>query len=912
MPSEYMDSFSYISNAHPDYLENLYKDYQKDPNSVDEEFSKFFAGFDFAMANFAESGLSGTISLDELKVFRLIKDYRNKGHLVAKTNPIRERRDRHANLKLEHFGLSEKDLDREFLGGHEINIGTATLREIIDHLEKSYCRTIGFEYNYIRDEEEKKWIRTKIEQNPQLVDFPNEKKSRILQKLNKAVVFEQFLGKKYIGDKRFSLEGGETAIPAMDAMINTVAEHGADEVVIGMAHRGRLNILANILGKTYDEIFSEFEGIDLDDESKGDGDGDVKYHLGWHSQYNTDSGKEIYLKLSPNPSHLEAVDPVVLGLVRGKSETLYDGDVKRICPILIHGDAAVAGQGIVYEIAQMSQLEGYATGGTIHFVINNQIGFTTDFHDARSTDYCTSLASMYNAPVIHVNGDDIEEVIYAAEVAAEYRQTFGKDIYVDMVCYRKHGHNESDDPKYTQPQMYSLIAKHKNPRDIYISKLVSNGTITAERAKELENDLRNEMQMRLDHIRENEPTPTPQLTEINWKKIRNSEAGDFEQSPDTGVGKANIKKVVDALVHVPEGFSPLRKINKYLENRREVMNNDKSVDWAAGELLAYGTLMLEGSDVRMSGQDVKRGTFSHRHAVIFDEKTGDEHNRLNSLSGKNTGRFKIFNSLLSEYGVLGFEYGYSMANPQSLVIWEAQFGDFANNCQTVIDQFISSGESKWNRCSGLVMLLPHGYEGMGPEHSSARMERFLQLCAEYNMVVANITTPANFFHAIRRQLHWPFRKPLVVMSPKSLLRHPRCQSPIDELFSGGFQEVIVDHESAASKVKRLLFCSGKIYYELLERKEELERKDVVIVRLEQVYPLAFKQVDAILAKYKNAETFWVQEEPSNMGAWQYLLAYTLGKYNFQLVARKSSASPATGYKKQHLKEQEDILKRAFG
>ncbi|MCB9227595.1 MAG: 2-oxoglutarate dehydrogenase E1 component [Chitinophagales bacterium] len=908
-----MSDFSYLSNAHPDYIENLYNDYLKDKNSIDPEFRKFFEGFEFATQNYSADNLSsGSISSDEIKVFQLIEAYRNNGHLVANTNPIRKRKDRHANLDLSNFGLTDKDLKKEFLAGELIGIGKATLEKIIEQLQKIYCRTIGFQYNYVRETEEIKWLRQKIEKDYLSYDFPLDKKIDIFRNLNKAVVFEEFLGKKFIGEKRFSLEGGETTIPALIAIINKAAttDTPVEEVVIGMAHRGRLNVLTNILGKTYDEIFDEFEG---NEPQKTMGDGDVKYHLGFRSTHKTPDNKEIHLELMPNPSHLEAVDPVVEGFSRAKADDIYNSEYDRILPLLIHGDAAVAGQGIVYETLQMSLLKGYYTGGSIHFVINNQIGFTTDFDDARSSDYCSSIAKTVNAPILQVNGDDIEAVIYVAEMAAEYRQKFNKDIFVDMVCYRKHGHNEADDPKYTQPLLYDLINKHKNPRDIYFEKLSNHKDVSKELAKQLDQEFWDELQSRLDRVKEKKAEYKPQAPELAWQKLRASTYKDFQSSPKTSITKANATKIIKALISYPKGFHPLRKVQKYLENRREVMQENNSVDWAAAELMAYGSILMEGNDVRMSGQDVKRGTFSHRHAVISDEKTGEEYNRLSEIQDKQ-GRFFIYNSHLSEYAVLGFEYGYSLASPNSLVIWEAQFGDFSNTAQAMIDQFIIAGESKWNRYSGLVMLLPHGYEGQGPEHSSARLERFLQMAAENNVVITNITDSANLFHAIRRQQKWDFRKPLINMSPKSLLRHPRTASPIDDLFKGTFKEILDDPhvtDKNVSKVKRLLLCSGKVSFDLLEKKENENRDDVAIVRLEQLYPINEMYLERILDKYKKAEVVWVQEEPENMGAWSYLLSRYYKKYPMECVARKCSASPATGYKKQHKQEQEDLLNRAF-
>jgi len=904
-----MDKYSYLTNATPEYLENLYKDFKNNPDSVEADFKKFFEGFDFATLNY--NGKSQTFSSDEFKVYNLIDSYRRRGHLIANTNPLKPRKDRQAHLTLSEFGLTEKDLDKKFAIGSEIGLPNATLNDILGKLKRIYTQTLGFEYGYVRLPEEIAFFRNKIERSDKIINYDTKKKEHILRKLNKAVIFEKFLGTKYIGEKRFSLEGGETTIPALDAIIQTAASLEVKEVVFGMAHRGRLNVLANIMEKPYDEIFNEFEGNSQFDLTMGDGD--VKYHLGYSHQYKTTSGKSLYLKLLPNPSHLEAVNPVVAGFTRAKADVIYNSNYNEILPILIHGDAAVAGQGIVYEVLQMAKLKGYYTGGTIHFVINNQIGFTTNFDDARSSDYSTSIAATIEAPVIHVNGDDIEAVIFASEIATEYRQKFNKDIFIDMVCYRKWGHNESDDPKFTQPGMYKLIdnvLKSKgNARDIYSNVLQAEGSITAEMAKRLEKEFWDDLQARLDSVKQ-QPLPyKKQPNELAWEKMKRAKGEDFLKSPNTAITKATAKQVISAITTYPEGFVPIKKVQKYLEERRKVMNENKSVDWAAAELMAYASILMEGNNVRLSGEDVKRGTFTHRHAVITDENTDAEFNRLSKLSDKQ-GKCFIYNSHLSEYGVLGFEYGYSLPSPDHLVIWEAQFGDFNNGAQIIIDQFIAAAESKWQRSTGLVMLLPHGYEGQGPEHSSARLERFLQMCAELNMVVVNISDPANFFHAIRRQMAWNFRKPLIVMSPKSLLRHPRCQSSIDDLFKGGFQELLVNDEGV-KKARKVLFCSGKIYYDLLEKKEKDDTNDIVIARVEQLYPMPEKAMIDLVKKHKGAEALWVQEEPQNMGAWNFLLGRLHDKLPMQVVARKNSASPATGFKKQHIKEQNDILDRAF-
>ncbi len=917
-----MSDFSFIANAHPSYIESMYLKYQEDPQQVEESWRAFFRGFDFAHSTNGANGAAAAtaVSPKEFQVLSLIKAFRNRGHLLSTTNPIRKRRDRRPNLHLEDFGLSEADLDTTFIAGREAGLGEATLRQIINHMNKVYCGNIGFEYHHIRDREKRRWLRARIESHnaDNAYDIPLETKRRLLEKLNGAVVFEEFLGKKYIGQKRFSLEGGETAIPALDGIINRAADDKVEEVIIGMAHRGRLNVLANIMGKTYAQIFNEFEGTAIPDLSFGDGD--VKYHLGFSSQVTTPSGKTVHLKLVPNPSHLESVDPVVEGFARAKADILYDSDYDRILPILIHGDAAVAGQGVVYETVQMSQLKGYYTGGTIHFVINNQIGFTTDFDDARSSTYSTGVANVVDAPVFHVNGDDPEAMQFVVEMAVDYRQRFNNDVFIDMVCYRRHGHNEGDDPKFTQPEMYEIINQHPDPREIYSRKLIERGDVDKQLAEEMEEEFWNYLQERLEEVKQ-KPLPYEyQEPEQAWRSLKKTaDPEDFEYSPNTGVARERLDYILGHLTTPPKGFKPLSKFKRLLKGWHKLLD-DKKVDWSLAEMTAYGSILMEGRDVRMSGQDVRRGTFSHRHAVIYDAETFQEFNRLDRLSD-DQGKFRIFNSLLSEFGVLGFEYGYSLATPNSLVLWEAQFGDFYNGAQTIVDQYISAAESKWQRMSGLVLLLPHSYEGQGPEHSSARLERFLQQCAEFNMTVANVTTPANFFHLLRRQLERPFRKPLVVMSPKSLLRHPECISDIADMEAGkSFLEILDDPEvgpRSGKKIKRLLLCTGKIYYDLLAYKRDNKRDDVAIVRLEQLYPLPATQLKEIFGKYANATPIWVQEEPSNMGSWQYMNAIFLNKEvgldaELKLVARKSSASPATGFKKVHEEQQERIIGEAFG
>lgn len=908
-----MKDFQYITNSHPAYIEQLYRAFSADPTSVDPDLRKFFEGFDFAvnfaLPNHAVAPPASEVDLaKEINVYRLILGYRNKGHLLAKTNPIRARKDRGANLDLSFFGLGEADLDKSFYAGHFIGLGPTTLRNILQHLQTAYAGSVGIEFKYISDQRKIDFLTAEIEHHFRQ-PLPIEKKRRILEKLNQGVIFEKFLHTKYIGQKRFSLEGGETTIAALDAIINTAAEHNVHEVVIGMAHRGRLNVLANIMGKTYEQIFSEFEGTASVDQTMGSGD--VKYHMGYGSELQTPNGHTIHLKLMPNPSHLEAVNPVVVGFARAKADVMYNSNFDQILPILIHGDASLAGQGIVYEVLQMSKLDGYYTGGTLHFVINNQIGFTTDFEDARSSDYCTSLASMIQAPVLHVNGDDPEAVVKCVEIATRYRQKFNSDVFIDMVCYRRHGHNEGDDPKFTQPQLYALIDKHPNPREVYTQYLLENGEPAAkELAREMEKKFWADLQERLDEVKQNPLPYHYQPPELWWKSLRRATEADFLQSPVTAVSEVAFDKVFKAIMQWPADFKPLRKVEKLIQDKIKLYETEGKVDWATAELLAYGTILLDGNDVRMSGQDVRRGTFSHRHAILRDEVTNLPYSRLSNIEGAK-GQFRIYNSLLSEYGVLGFEYGYALANPHALVLWEAQFGDFSNGAQTMIDQFISSGEQKWNRMNGVVLLLPHGYEGQGPEHSSARMERFLQMCAEYNMVVTNITTAANFFHALRRQLAWPFRKPLINFSPKANLRHPGSYSPKEAFLTGRFSEVLDDpSQPDPSEVKKVLFCSGKVYFDLLERKENEGRKDVALVRLEQLYPLPEAQLLQLHRHYHKATWFWVQEEPLNMGAAWYL-QMNLRSFSYGVISRQPSAATATGYNKVHHQEQQEIIDTAF-
>lgn len=904
-----MDKFSYVGNADVNSIEHLFQQFLQDPNNVDESWQHFFQGFEFARANFETDGEIPEAVKKEFQVIDLINGYRQRGHLFTKTNPVRERRSYAPTLAKENFGLSDADLDMVFQAGAKIGLGATTLRNIISHLEATYCQSIGLEFMYCREPEKIQWFTDNLEPVKNKTNFNLEQKKQILKKLNQAVIFESFLDKKYVGQKRFSLQGAETLIPALDSVIEKGAELGIEEYVFGMAHRGRLNVLANTFYKTYKEIFSEFEHKDYDDDSLFDGD--VKYHLGYSCELPTDTGKMVKLTLSPNPSHLEAVDPVVEGIAKSKIDHNHNGDVTKVCPILIHGDAAIAAQGVVYEVVQMANLEGYTTGGTIHIVINNQVGFTTNYMDARSSTYCTDIAKVTLSPVLHVNGDDAEALVHAINLAMEYRQKFNQDIFIDLLCYRKHGHNEGDEPRYTQPILYKSIAKHPDPRQIYVEKLLAQGEIEAQMAKQMVLAFQAELQDRLDDAKEIQKAKVTHFLEDYWTGLRKSESEDFDKSPSTAVKKSSLDKVAKAVYSVPDDLKFIRKIDKELEKRRKMYEDTDALDWGMCELLAYGTLMMEGHHVRFTGQDVERGTFSHRHAVLKVEASEKEYIPLNNIDTKQKGNLKIYNSLLSEYGVLGFEYGYALASPNDLVIWEAQFGDFNNGAQIIIDQFLVAAEDKWKSQNGLVVLLPHGYEGMGAEHSSARMERFLQMCAHDNIQIVNCTTPANFFHALRRQVVRPFRKPLIVFSPKKLLRYPSCVSKKEELTKGGFVEVIDDGKAKVKDVDTLIFCTGKVYYDLDEKRAEIGADNIAVIRLEQVYPFPQKQIDAILKKYKNTENIlWVQEEPENMGAWSFILQQ-MRHTGIEVISRPPSAAPATGSFSRHNARTEALFNKVF-
>ncbi|MDE3742709.1 2-oxoglutarate dehydrogenase E1 component [Maribacter polysaccharolyticus] len=903
-----MDKYSFLNAAHTSYFAEVYDKYLTDPDSVEPSWRAFFQGFDFGMESSSEVASvtsqpqTGALSsvgdgqvkehmLKEFKVVRLINGYRTRGHLFTKTNPVRKRRTYVPTLDLENFGLSDADLETVFTAGEVVGLGPNTLREIVGHLQRIYCDSIGVEYIYIRKPEFVDWIQGWINVNDNHPEFSVEQKKHILKKLNQAVSFESFLHTKYVGQKRFSLEGNESLIPALDAIVERAAEMGVEQFVMGMAHRGRLNVLTNIFGKSAKDIFSEFDGKDYEQEIF---DGDVKYHLGWTSDRKSDNGNKIKMNIAPNPSHLETVGPVVEGIVRAKQDGYYKDDFSKVLPIIVHGDAAIAGQGVVYEVVQMAKLDGYKTNGTIHIVVNNQIGFTTNYLDARTSTYCTDVGKVTLSPVMHVNADDPEAVCHAALFALEYRMRFDSDVFIDLLGYRKYGHNEGDEPRFTQPKLYRAIAKHKNPRDIYAEKLIAEGVIEEGYVRKLEEQYKASLEEELEDSRKEDKTIITPFMADEWKDFISVREWEMMEVIDTTYDKDKLSKLAKVLTELPKDKKFLRKTVKLVADRNKMFFETDKLDWAMGELLAFGSLLEEGYGVRMSGQDVERGTFSHRHAVIKVEDSEEEILLLNHIS-ENQGDFYIYNSLLSEYAVVGFDYGYAMASPNTLTIWEAQFGDFSNGAQIMIDQYISAAEDKWKLQNGLVMLLPHGYEGQGAEHSSARMERYLQLCARDNMYIADVTTPAQMFHILRRQMKADFRKPLIIFTPKSLLRHPKAVSSVDEFTSGRFMEVLDDDSANVEKVKSLVFCTGKFYYDLLAERDKLKRDDVALVRIEQLFPLPVDQIDAILAKYSNAEdVVWAQEEPRNMGAWSHLMMHYDKAGDFRVASRRFYASPAAG------------------
>lgn len=901
-----MDSLSYLNSGDITAIENLYRQYLNDKTSVDASWQQFFHGFEFARANYHDSGEIPEKVQKEFAVINLINGYRTRGHLFTRTNPVRERRKYAPTLEIGNFGLRESDLDEIFQAGTQIGIGAATLRTIIDHLEATYCRSIGAEFMFIREPQKLKWLQERMEKSRNTPNYSAEEKKAILRKLTQAVVFENFMHTKFVGQKRFSLEGCETLIPALESLIRHGAKCGISDFVIGMAHRGRLNVLANIMGKSYRDIFVEFEGSPTEDELY---DGDVKYHMGYSSDRFFDSGKKVHLSLTANPSHLEAVNPVVEGITRSKIDNVHNGNMQAACPVLIHGDAAVAGQGIVYEVIQMMSLDAYKTGGTVHIVINNQVGFTTNYLDARSSTYCTDIAKVVLAPVFHVNADDVEAVAFAVQLALDYRHEFGHDVFIDLLGYRKYGHNEGDEPRFTQPILYKEIAKHSNPRKIYADELTDEDESFEEYAKETESSFKDLLQRELDLARSEGKTKITSHLEGPWKGLRRATKADFEIATETKVSKEQFLSIAEKITSLPSDRKFFNKITTIFKDRSEMIAKDR-YDWAMGELMAYATLLDDGFPVRFSGQDVERGTFSHRHAVVKVEDSEEEYVPLNNIR-LGQPRFDIYNSHLSEYAVLGFELGYAMGTPRALTIWEAQFGDFFNGAQIIIDQFLTSAEYKWRRMNGLVMLLPHGYEGQGPEHSSARMERFLQQCAEDNIQVVNTTTPAQQFHVLRRQLNRDFRKPLICFTPKKLLRYPSCVSTLSDFTESAFKEVLDDTAAKADKITKIVFCSGKFYYDLIEHREKTNSSDTAIIRIEQLYPFPEKQIAALLKKYENAEHFiWAQEEPENMGAWTFI-ARKMKNVPLIYIGRDEAASPATGFAKMHNAETYAILDAVF-
>ena len=903
-----MDKFSYLGNSDVNAIDELFVKFQKDPGSVDASWQDFFKGFEFAKVDYGsnesdEDAVPENVG-KEFKVISLITGYRQRGHLFTKTNPVRQRRQYDPNLDLENFGLSDKDLETVFHAGKEVGMGPSKLKDIIDHLNKTYCQSIGVEYLYVREPQVIKWLQLRMERSQNTPNFSKEEKKTILKKLTQAVIFENYLHTKFVGQKRFSLEGGETVIPAITTVMAHGAELGIKDYVIGMSHRGRLNVLTNIMNKAYKDVFTEFEGRPSEDSLF---DGDVKYHMGFSSDIVSDSGKNVHISLTPNPSHLETVASIVQGIVRAKIDNGHNGDNSKACPIIIHGDAAIAGQGIVYELIQMSQLDGYKTGGTIHYIINNQVGFTTNFTDGRSSTYCTDVAKVVLSPVFHVNGDDVEALCFVSRLAMEFRQTFKRDVLIDVLCYRKYGHNEGDEPRFTQPLLYKAIAAHANPKEIYVKKLEEEHSELAAEAKTIESDFKQELDNNLEEAKKIEKAKITSYLQGSWKGMKMGGHSDFDKAVSTAIDEKLFLELAKKTTELPKDKKFFNKIQKVFDDRKAMITGD-NYDWAMGELLAYASLMKEGFPVRFSGQDVERGTFSHRHAIVKLEDSEEEYTPLNNIDAQV--KLSIYNSLLSEYGVLGFEYGYAFAAPNTLTIWEAQFGDFFNGAQIIVDQYLTSAEYKWRRMNGLVMLLPHGYEGQGPEHSSGRIERFLQACAEDNLQIVNATTPAQQFHVLRRQLKRDFRKPLVCFTPKKLLRYPSCVSKLKDFTEGAFQEVI-DDTANPKKVTRVAFCSGKIYYDLIERREKEGADDIAFVRLEQLYPFPKKQIDSLLEKYNKAKEFlFVQEEPENMGPWRFV-DKNLRALNLRYVGRDEAASPATGFGKRHAGELEEMMVSIF-
>ena len=909
-----MDNFSFLNAAHTAFFADLYDQYLKDPDSVEPSWRAFFQGYDFGSNKLFQGEIVEGVTSQipdhvqkEFNVINLIDGYRSRGHLFTKTNPVRDRRSYSPTLDIENFDLSNDDLDTVFNAGEVLGIGPQPLRIIIQHLTEIYCDSIGVEYMYIRNPEIINWIQSKLNINNNHPKLSIDQKKQLLGKLVEAVSFENFLHTKYVGQKRFSLEGGESLIPALDILIEIAADKGVKEFVMGMAHRGRLSTLVNIFGKSAKNIFSEFEGKDYEEKIF---DGDVKYHLGWTTNRETLKGKKINLNIAPNPSHLEAVGSIVNGIVRSKQDSQFPENFEKVLPIVIHGDAAIAGQGLVYELVQMSNLDGYQTNGTIHIVVNNQIGFTTNYLDGRSSTYCTDVGKVTLSPVLHVNADDVESVVHAVLFALEFRMEFKRDVFIDLLGYRKYGHNEGDEPRFTQPKLYKAIAKQANPKKIYAEKLIKEGIIDESYVKKLESNYKDWLEEQLQDSKKVKKTKVSDFMDDEWETFDRVNQKDMMMPVNTTYPRIKLEKIVETLSTLPKDKKFINKIKKLVASRAEMFNNDK-LDWSMAEHLAYGSLLEEGYSVRISGQDVERGTFSHRHAIIKVEESEEEIILHNNIS-ENQGVFSIYNSLLSEYGVLGFEYGYAMNNPNTLTIWEAQFGDFSNGAQIIIDQYIFSGEDKWKTQNGLVLLLPHGYEGQGAEHSSARIERYLQLCAKDNAFVANCTTPANMYHILRRQMKANYRKPLIVFTPKSLLRHSKVLSSVDEFTKGGFQPVIDDDKADPKEIETIVFVSGKFYYDLLEEKERLGHNNFAIVRIEQLFPLPKEMIRSIIKKYANAsDIVWAQEEPRNMGAYGFLLMNLKEAKDFRIASRRNYGATAAGSSIRFEKRHKEVIDYVF-
>ena len=934
-----MDKYSFLNAANTQFFADLYDQYLENPDSVEASWRAFFQGFDFARESYGDDFFQESVPQEvstvnapvassvastpqaapvpvsgkvekELQVLNLIKAYQRQGHLLAQIDPLKERKAPQVSLSLEKFGLSQADLSTVFDAAKEIHLAPSPLSVILKKLEDTFTKSIAIEFEHLDNEEEKKWFQEKIYSGEYTTEFSKEQKKRILEKLAESTTLENFFHNKYVGQKRFSLEGNEAVIPALDALIEAAADQrGVKEVVIGMAHRGRLNVLINILGKNLQDVFSEFDGKDyLDPEF----DGDVKYHLGLTTHRTTAKGNEVLLNLAPNPSHLETVSAVLQGITRAKQDLHYADNPSQVLPIVIHGDAAVSGQGIVYEVMQMERLRGYTTSGTVHIVINNQIGFTTNPSDSRSTTYCTDVAKGFQAPVLHVNSDDTEAVVRAMLLAMEYRMAFGHDVFIDVIGYRKYGHNEGDEPRFTQPALYKIIGGHNNPTVIYTESLVRQGVITPQEIEAYQETFRNHLDTELEASRLKEFTIITPIMQNEWKGLEHiASQQDMLLKISTSYEREKLDALAQLITTLPEDKKFINKITKIIKERHNLYFEQNKVDWGMAEHLAFATLLSEGHDVRLSGEDVGRGTFSHRHAVVKEEESEESIIPLSRIKEQGGGTFHVYNSPLSEYGVLGFEYGYALTAPQTLTIWEAQFGDFANGAQIMIDQYICCGEDKWKNQNGLVMLLPHGYEGQGAEHSSARLERYLQLCATQNMYVTNCTTPANLFHLLRRQLKAPFRKPLVAMSPKSLLRHPLVISSVEELTQGYFQEVLDDSQVNPEEVRTLTFCSGRFYYDLLAEREKLGRKDVALVRIEQLFPLPIEELKLIIARYPNVTDYvWAQEEPKNMGAYGYMLM-NFDIVKWRLAAANAYSAPAPGSPMRHKARHQEAIDKVF-